>query len=74
MACLLMRRGCKVCGQPHNFFLCGEELNTDERYEYQCPVTGLKEFLWEIKRVESVPEPPPDGVEFVPTHEPSGRE
>jgi hypothetical protein len=56
MPCLLVRRSCKACGQLHDFFLCGETLNMEERYEYQCPVTGRKEFLWEIKRVESVPE------------------
>lgn len=74
MPCLLMRRGCKVCGQPHDFFLCGEELNAEERYEYQCPVTGLKEYLWEIKRVEPVLEPPPGAVEIHPTHRPSERQ
>jgi hypothetical protein len=73
MACFLMRRDCNVCGQPHDFFLCGEELNAEEPYEYVCPVAGMKEFLWEIKRVESVPEPPPDAVELHRIHEPSER-
>lgn len=73
MSCLLIHRGCKVCGKPHDFFLCGEELNTNERYEYQCPETGLTEYLWEIARIESVPEPPPGAVELRPTHRPSER-
>jgi hypothetical protein len=73
MSCLLVRRGCKVCGKPHDFFLCGQELNTNERYEYQCPETGHKEYLWEIARVESVPEPPPGAVEIHPTHSKSAR-
>jgi hypothetical protein len=73
MSCLLMRRNCKVCGKPHDFFLCGEELNTNERYEYRCPERGLNEYLWEIVKVESVPEPPPGAVEIRPTHHPSER-
>lgn len=73
MACLLIRRGCKVCGKPHDFFLCGQELNTNERYEYQCPETGLQGYLWEIVTVESVPETPSGGVELHPTSQPSER-
>lgn len=73
MPCLLLHRGCKVCGKPHDFFLCGEELNTNERYEYECPVTGHTEFLWEFARVEPVLEPPPGAVEIRPTRRESGR-
>jgi hypothetical protein len=35
MACLLTRRACKICGQFHDFYLCGQEWTTDERYEYR---------------------------------------
>jgi hypothetical protein len=69
-----MHRGCKVCGKPDAFFLCDKELNTQERYEYQCPETGQKEYLWEIARVESVPEPPPGAVEIHPTRQRSDRQ
>lgn len=67
MACLLMRRACKVCGQFHDFYLCGEEWITDRRYEYRCPVSGQTAFLWDMPRVEAVSEPPSEGVELHPT-------
>ena len=73
MSCLLVRRDCKVCGKHHDFFLCGEELNTNERYQYQCPETKLEGYLWEIVKIESVPEPPPGAVEMRPTHRRSER-
>jgi len=73
MACLLMRRSCKVCGQFHDFYLCGEEWVSDERYEYRCPVTGQIDYLWDMPRVEAVAEAPPGGVELRPTGQTSGR-
>lgn len=73
MACLVMRRPCKVCGTFHDFYLCAGELVTDQRYEYRCPVTGQMGFLWNIPRVEAVAEAPPDGVELRPTGVPSER-
>lgn len=73
MSCLLIRRACKVCGRHHDFFLCGQEFHTDERYEYHCPETGQKAYLWEIVTVEAVPEPPPGAVEIHPTQQPSER-
>lgn len=73
MPCLLMRRACKVCGETHDFFLCQGELITDQRYEYECPVTGQTEYLWDITRVEAISEPPPRGVELRPTGTESGR-
>jgi len=73
MACLLMRRACKVCGEFHDFFLANDELVTDERYEYQCPKTGQTEYLWDILTVRALDEPPADGVELRRTGRESGR-
>ena len=73
MSCLLLTRGCKVCGQAHDFYLCGEELNSNERYEYQCPQTGQMEYLWDFVKVKSVSEPPPGAVKIHPTSELSER-
>ncbi len=73
MACLLMRRACKVCGKFHDFYLSQGELITEERYEYRCPETGQTEYWWDIPRVEAVSEPPSGGVELHPTGVASGR-
>lgn len=73
MACLVMHRACKVCGEFHDFFLAEGELDTNQRYHYHCPVTGQEDYLWDVNAVQAAAAPPANGVEIRPTGQPSGR-
>jgi hypothetical protein len=57
MPAILKHTRCGACGHRHHFYLAQGELAAGKRYEYVCPETGKRAYLWPDVDGEAVSSP-----------------